>query len=54
MRGLPRIGLAIRGKPSEADREGGDWDHWGLRLLWRSRLYLLWFLFITYKSFAFY
>ena len=45
---------SVRGKPSEAYREGGDWDHWGLRLLSRSGLYLLGFLFITYKSFAFY
>ena len=43
-----------RGKASEAYREGGDWDHWGLRLLLRSGLCILWFLFITYKSFAFY
>ena len=48
----PGIGYAAG--PSEAYREGGGWDDWGLRLLWMSGLYLLWFLFITYKSFAFY
>ena len=45
---------SVRGKTSESYREGGDWDDWGLWLLCRSGLYLLWFLFITYKSFAFY
>lgn len=45
---------SVRGEASEAHREGGDWDDWGPPLLLRSGLYSLWFLFITYKSFAFY
>lgn len=53
-RGMGVARDSARGKPSEGYREGGGWDDWALRLLLRSGLYLLWFLFITYKSFAFY
>ena len=44
----------VCGKPGKDNREGGDWDGWGPALLVRSGLHSLWFLFITYKSFAFY
>ena len=47
-------GSRCTASPRVAYREGGDWDNRRLGLLLRSGPYLLWFLFITYKSFAFY
>ena len=41
-------------EPSEAHRESSAWGHGGLARCRGEELYLLGFLFITHKSFAFY
>ena len=54
-RSVGGMGVAtVRGEPSEAHPESSAWGHGGLACCRGEEPYLLGFLFITHKSFAFY